>query len=86
LGMFLPQFIVCLFVGEVLILFNKLVIGNRSPWQTWGMYLKDVFTDWNEYQVVWVLYFMKEGAILHATIATIAILIIYLLTIKWAYP
>jgi len=85
LAQIMPMLYAVILSGTVFLLIKKFFFEEPSIWQGWNNYLKDMLTDWIEYQAVWLLYF--NGLLFW--IALIVILMLYyifVIKLNWAYP
>jgi len=82
---FMPLLIAVILSGTVFLFIKKFFFERPSDWQTWSMYLKDLFTDWVEYQAVWLLYF---SGIYFGIVLGVILITYYIFAIKlnWSYP
>jgi len=70
----------------ILLILKKVVLHDRSPWQTVTMYWKDIATDYNQYSIVWCMYFLFSPMISASILFGIVVIYIYTIYKGWAYP
>jgi len=73
-------------IAEVMIIYSKLFYQGRGIKYKTKKDLKDLLTDWNEYQTAWVIYLFHQGHTLLALLCFLVIVSIYYLTIEWSNP